>query len=87
MSEQHIPVDVAALDHVLSTARSVRRNLDFERDIPLQVLGECIEVATQAPMGIGGESWRFLVVKDPGKKQQLAELYRTVIGEFQAERG
>ena len=79
--------DLASVDHVLSTARSVRRKLDFSRAIEPEVLFECIDIATQAPMGIGGESWRFMVVTEAEPKLQLAELYREIIIGFQQERG
>ena len=76
-----------SVDHVLSTARSVRRKLDFARPVEPEVLFECINVSTQAPTGIGGESWRFVVVTESDKKQQLAEVYRTVITDMERERG
>jgi nitroreductase len=79
--------DLESVDHVLSTARSVRRNLDFSRAVEAEVLFECINVSTQAPTGLGGESWRFVVVTDSDKKQLLADIYRAVIGELQTERG
>lgn len=80
-------LDLESVDHVLSTARSVRRNLDFERPVEPEVIFECINVSTQAPTGLGGESWRFVVVTDSGKKQQLATVYRTVITDMQRLRG
>ncbi|MDH3640743.1 MAG: nitroreductase family protein [Gammaproteobacteria bacterium] len=76
-----------SVDHVLSTARSVRRKLDFSRPVEPEVLFECINVSTQAPTGIGGESWRFVVVTEAEKKQRLAEVYRTVITDMERERG
>jgi len=80
-------LDIESVDHVLSTARSVRRNLDFERPVEPEVLFECINVSTQAPTGIGGESWRFVVVTDGAKKQQLADVYREVITDLERQRG
>lgn len=76
-----------SVDHVLSTARSVRRKLDFSRPVEPEVLFECINVSTQAPTGIGGESWRFVVVTESEKKQRLADVYRTVITDMERERG
>lgn len=80
-------LDLESIDHVLSTGRSVRRRLDFERAVDPEILFDCINIATQAPTGIYGESWRFLVVTDDDKKEQIANLYRTVITDFQRERG
>lgn len=67
------------VDEVLSTARSVRRKLDFERPIPRQTLLDCINVAVQAPTGLGGENWRFIVVDEAAQKQAVADLYKEVL--------
>ena len=78
--------DLASVDQVLATARSVRRNLDFDRAVEPGVLRECIDLATQAPVGINGESWRFLVVTDPGQKGVIAGLYREVLHDLMGSR-
>ena len=79
--------DLDLIDEVLSTARSVRRKLDFERPLPREVLFDCIDVAVQAPTGITGESWRFLVVDEAPQKQAIAELYREVLLGLLQQRG
>lgn len=73
------PLDLASVDWVLSTARSVRRHLDFSRPVAPSVLFECIDVAVQAPTGLGGENWRFVVVTEAARKQVLADLYRDAL--------
>ena len=78
---------LAEFDEVLSTARSVRRKLDFERVVPHAVLLECIDVAVQAPTGAGGENWRFIIVDADDIKQQIAVEYRAVLEEMLARRG
>lgn len=80
-------IDLDIIDEVLSTARSVRRKLDFERPLPRQVLFDCIDVAVQAPTGIAGESWRFVVVDEPTPKSAIAELYREVLLSIFEQRG
>ncbi|MCC5886245.1 MAG: nitroreductase family protein [Gammaproteobacteria bacterium] len=75
-----------SIDHILSTARSVRRKLDFERPIPDQVLLDCIDIATQAPSGLS-ESWRFVIVRDPDRKARIAALYRAALEELVSARG
>ena len=80
-------IDLDIFDEILSTARSVRRKLDFERPLPRQLLFDCIDVAVQAPTGISGESWRFLIVDEPAAKQAIAELYREVLLTLLEERG
>ncbi len=80
-------IDLASVDRVLSTARSVRRNLDFDRDIDPRIIHQCIDIATQAPTGIGGENWRFVVVTDNETKAQLAELYSGILLGLFEQRG
>lgn len=79
--------DLASVDLVLSTTRSVRRRLDFERPIAPELIEECIDLATQAPTGIVAENWRFLVITSPERKQALAALYRRALDHFEAARG
>ncbi|MEM7099924.1 MAG: nitroreductase family protein [Pseudomonadota bacterium] len=79
-------VDLEQFDEILSTARSVRRKLDFERPVERQVLFDCIDVAVQAPTGLGGENWRFVVVDEPSPKTALARLYSEVLLEIMAAR-
>lgn len=67
---------------VLATTRSVRRRIDFERAVDRDTLLECIELAVQAPTGVGDESWRFLVVTEADKKIALAQLYRRAFDEI-----
>ncbi len=83
MDEIHLP----SVDTVLATARSVRRKLDFERPVPREVILECIDIATQAPTGLGGESWRFLVVMEPERKRAIAGVYAEVLDELARARG
>jgi len=80
-------MDLESVDTVLKTARSVRRRLDFSREIPLTLIEECIDVATQAPVALAGENWRFIVVKDPVIKTEIADVYREVLNELTAIRG
>lgn len=81
------PIDLHSVDTVLATARSVRRRLDFDRPVPREVILECIDIATQAPTGLGGESWRFVVVTEADRKKALSHLYRQVLEELASARG
>jgi nitroreductase len=68
--------DLESVDIALTTTRSVRRRIDWERPVPPEVIERCIDIATQAPTGLGLEAWRFLVITDPALKLGMAELYR-----------
>jgi nitroreductase len=77
--------DLAQTDALLSTTRAVRKRLDFDRDVPDDVLLECLQLAVQAPTGSNRQGWRWMVVRDAGKKEALAELYRRGGGAYLAE--
>lgn len=69
-------MDLPAVDHLLTTTRSVRKRLDLTRPVDSNVLQQCIDIATQAPAG-GDISWyHFVVGADPTKRAHLASLYR-----------
>ena len=72
--------DLTQVDHLLSTTRAVRRKLDLDRPVPDDVLLRCVDLAEQAPSGSNQASRRWLVVRDPATKKQLAELFFTTFG-------
>lgn len=74
--------DLTQTDALLSTTRAVRKRLDFERDVPDDVLLECLQLATQAPTGSNRQGWRWLVVRDAEKKEALADMYRRAGGDY-----
>ena len=76
--------DLAQTDALLSTTRAVRRRLDFDRPVPDDVLLECLQLAVQAPTGSNRQGWRWMVVRDPDKKEALADIYRRCGGEYLA---
>lgn len=69
-------------DELLTTTRAVRRRLDFERPVPLELVRECVEIALQAPSGSNARGWHFLVVGDPGLRQQIGDLYRQAFTQY-----
>jgi nitroreductase len=69
-------MNLTTVDKLLTTTRSVRRRLDFDRPVEPQVIEECLEIAIQAPTGGNSQGWRFLVVTDAQKKARIGELYR-----------
>lgn len=64
-------------DGVLTTTRSVRKRLDFDRPVDRAVIEEALEVALQAPTGSNTQGWQWVFVDDPGTKQQIADFYGT----------
>ncbi len=69
-------MDLASVDHVLRTTRSVRKRLDLTRAVPPALLEECLDIALQAPTGSNAQGWHFVFVTDAEKRRALAELYR-----------
>ena len=69
-------MDLASVDHLLTTTRSVRKRLDMKRPVDLAVLERCIEIAFQAPTGSNAQGWHMLVVTDAAKRAALAKLYK-----------
>lgn len=62
-------------DEVLSTTRSVRRRLDFDRPVDPATLRECLELALQAPTGSLRQDWHFVVSTDPEQCRAVGEIY------------
>jgi nitroreductase len=71
-------LDRTSIDHVLTTTRAVRRRLDLDRPVPLDVVHECLQIALQAPNGFNFQRWRWLVITDPHTRAAIAEIYRRV---------
>lgn len=63
-------------DEVLTSTRSVRKRLDLERPVPLEVITDALEVALQAPSGSNAQGWHWIVLTDPEKKRLVADQYR-----------
>jgi len=72
------PMDTTVTDHLLSTTRMVRRRLDLDRPVDLDVVLDCIRLSMQAPTASNTQNWRWMVVTDAAKRARLAELYNEV---------
>ena len=70
-------MDLATIDKVLTTTRSVRQRLDLTRPVEPEVIERCLDIAVQAPSGGNVCRYHFLVVTDPGLRASIADLYRT----------
>lgn len=62
-------------DQLLTTTRAVRKRLDFDRDVPDDLIRECVATALQAPSGSNKITMRFVVVKDPDKRAAIGAIY------------
>ena len=69
-------MDLASIDHLLTTTRSVRRRLDLSRPVEPSIIQTCLDIAIQAPTGSNRQGYHFMVVTDADKRAGLADLYR-----------
>ncbi|MEJ8278758.1 nitroreductase family protein [Pseudonocardia spirodelae] len=63
-------------DELLTTTRSVRKRLDLDRPVPVEVVRDSLEVALQAPSGSNQQGWHWIVLTDPEKRRAVGEYYR-----------
>ena len=63
-------------DELISTTRAVRKRLDMSRDVPADLIRECVGFALQAPSGSNNITMQFLVVTDAAKRAAIGEVYR-----------
>jgi nitroreductase len=69
-------------DELLTTTRSVRKRLDFDRPVEREIVEECLAIALQAPTGGNRQGWHWVFVEDPGAKKTIGEIYRTNFYEY-----
>lgn len=69
-------IDRANADLLLSTTRSVRKRLDFDRPVEREVVLECLRLAVQAPTASNRQTWRWVIVTEPDLKLKIADFYR-----------
>jgi nitroreductase len=70
--------DLNEIDRLLTTTKQVRKRLDLNREVPLETILECIEIAGHAPVGGNLERNRWLIVTDPDLKGAIAAHYQEV---------
>ncbi|MEV6411553.1 nitroreductase family protein [Kribbella sp. NPDC051718] len=69
-------------DELLTTTRTVRKRLDLERAVPMELIRECIEIALQAPSGSNRQTWHWLVITDADKRAAIGEYYRRSVESY-----
>jgi F420 biosynthesis protein FbiB-like protein len=66
---------------VVHTQRSIRKFKD--EPVPDEAIWKMIDAAIRAPSGGNTQPWKFLVIKDPAKKQVLADAVRGSLGDLE----
>ena len=69
-------------EELLTTTRTVRKRLDLTREVPLDLVKHCLDVALQAPSGSNTQRWQWLVITDPGQRAALGEIYQRACREY-----
>ncbi|TDO30633.1 nitroreductase [Kribbella sp. VKM Ac-2527] len=72
-------------DQLLTTTRTVRKRLDLERPVPLDLIRECIEIAVQAPSGSNGQTWHWMVITEVEKRAAIGEYYQRSLEKYFAD--
>jgi nitroreductase len=71
--------DTAETDRLLTTTRTVRRRLDFDRPVDAELVVECLRLAMQAPNASNHQDWKWIVVTDADLRRQIGEEYRRLV--------
>jgi nitroreductase len=63
------------IEWALTTTRAVRRRLDLDRSVDVEVVLDCLDLALQAPTGGDAQGWRWIVVTRPATKAGIRDIY------------
>ncbi len=74
--------DLSQTDRLLTTTKQVRKRLDLTRPVDLEVVLDCIDIASAAPMGGNLERNRWMIIDDPDLKARIGEIYAKVGGPY-----
>ncbi|HEX7209771.1 MAG TPA: nitroreductase family protein [Propionibacteriaceae bacterium] len=69
-------------DELLTTTRSVRKRLDLTRDVPIDLVRECLEVALQAPSGSNRQGWHWMVITGENSRRVIGNYYRQAVASY-----
>ncbi|KAA0021425.1 nitroreductase family protein [Antrihabitans cavernicola] len=62
-------------DELLTTTRTVRKRLDLDKPVPLDLIKECLQIALQAPSGSNRQGWQWVVITDPELRAGVGRIY------------
>ena len=69
-------MDLATVDELLTTTRSVRQRLDLKRPVEPEIIQQCLDIAVQAPAGGNVCRYHFMVITDAAKRAAIGDWYR-----------
>lgn len=74
-------------EELLTTTRSVRKRLDLNRAVPLDLVEKCVEIALQAPSGSNTQRWHWLVVTDADQRAAIGAVYQRACAQYLESEG
>ena len=70
------PEEMQVIEWLLTTTRSNRKTLDFDRPVDLAVIEDCLRIALQAPTAHNTQRWHWIVIDDRKKIEAIADIYQ-----------
>lgn len=70
-----VDLDVTTVDRLLSTTRAVRKRLDLTRQVPAELITECVRLATQAPSAADLQNWRWVAITDERTRKAIGDIH------------
>ncbi|MDT8910205.1 nitroreductase family protein [Amycolatopsis sp. PS_44_ISF1] len=74
-------------EELLTTTRTVRKRLDLDRPVPMELIERALTIALQAPSGSNRQDWQWIVVTDPEQRAAIGDLYRRAAQAYKASSG
>ena len=78
-------MDLATVDELLTTTRSVRQRLDLKRPVEPEIIQQCLDIAVQAPAGGNVCRYHFMVITDAAKRAAIGDWYRQAFAKAYTE--
>ena len=73
-------------DAVLKTTRAVRKRLDLSKDVPVELLKECLNLSLQSPTASAQALTHYILIGDDKNKEKIASLYRNAFEIYQKQK-
>ena len=73
-------------DAVLKTTRAVRKRLNLSKDVPVELLKECLNLSLQSPTASGQALTHYILIGDNERKEKIASLYRNAFEIYQKQK-
>jgi nitroreductase len=81
-----MPTLALSPDELLTTTRTVRKRLNLQRPVPIELVRECLEIALQAPSGSNRQGWQWIVIVDADLRRRIGDIYRETTLEYLSSR-